>query len=287
MNQIQSEGVYIQPYPTSRPVLFIDMDQTVRRSKSDPKGFIKGPDDIELMPGIEDILWMYRQHGFVIVGVSNQGGVAHGHKTDKQNVEEMQRTMSLFKCNPFYGVKWCYFMEDGRVPEYTAYSMFRKPNIGMLIETETELRHNNQWNIDWRNSMMVGDRAEDEGCAANAKIEYYDINNFLSARHVFNTANLPDMPKNMKEAVNWVLNTLRNLTWISSQQLPVFNTVIRSQFAQLLMELSLHDKTSDLYASIAEEYKASGDEVIDILLAEVHRSATTMVIINPNSVRLN
>jgi histidinol phosphatase-like enzyme len=56
-----------------RPALCLDFDGTIRKSKSGT--FIKDEKDIELMPGIEKIIWMYRNMGFLIIGISNQGGV--------------------------------------------------------------------------------------------------------------------------------------------------------------------------------------------------------------------
>lgn len=42
------------------PVLFVDLDGTIRRSKTG-KTFVSGTDDIELMPGVEKLLWIYKK----------------------------------------------------------------------------------------------------------------------------------------------------------------------------------------------------------------------------------
>lgn len=161
-----------------RPVLCLDADGTIRRSKSG-KQFIQGPDDIELMPGIEEKIWDFRNNGYLILVVSNQGGVAHGFKSTQQAEAEMDATIKLFKKNPFHGYKQCYHMADGKEYPYNHRSLFRKPCIGMLAEFESEA-----WKggfiVDWDGSLFVGDREEDKQCALNAGIPYVDINIFLN-----------------------------------------------------------------------------------------------------------
>ncbi len=68
-------------------------------------------------------------------------------------------------------------MEGGNIEPFNHRSMLRKPNIGMLALAEFEA-----WNagymIDWDSSLFVGDRPEDEQCAANANIKFVHIDNF-------------------------------------------------------------------------------------------------------------
>lgn len=160
-----------------KPTLCLDLDGTVRRNKSG-KSFIENIDDIELMPNIEKLIWIYKNMNYLIVGISNQGGVAHGFKTPLQINEELDYTLSLFDSNPFDIVKCCYHMEDGKIEPYNHRSLFRKPNIGMLAMIEYEA-FNNKIVIDWNNSLFVGDRPEDEQCANNAQIKFEHIDSFL------------------------------------------------------------------------------------------------------------
>jgi len=165
------------------PVLCMDLDGTVRRSKSG-KIFIEGPNDIELMPGIEKILWRYREMGFVIVGVSNQGGVAHGFKTCQDIQDELDATIILFNLNPFTVVKCCMNDRKGNTPPYYFRSFCRKPDIGMLVLIEGELWENGIIS-DWDNALLVGDRPEDEECAKRAGIKFRHIDSFLNEPHEF------------------------------------------------------------------------------------------------------
>lgn len=160
-----------------KPALCLDFDGTIRRSKSG-KSFVKNFADIELMPGIEKLIWLYRNMGYLIIGISNQGGVAHGFKLPIEIDHELETTLGLFASNPFHIVKMCYHMADGIIEPYKHRSLLRKPDIGMLAIMEWEC-FNAGFVIDWDNSLFVGDRPEDEECAKNAKVKFEHIDSFL------------------------------------------------------------------------------------------------------------
>jgi D-glycero-D-manno-heptose 1,7-bisphosphate phosphatase len=167
----------LSPQHTVTPALCLDFDGTIRRNKSG-ESFIKNSSDIELMPGIEKLIWLYRNQGWLIVGISNQGGVAHGFKLPVEIEHEMNSTFKLFNENPFHIVKFCYHEEKGKIEPYCHKSLLRKPNIGMLALAEFEA-YNRGYVIDWNKSLFVGDRPEDKQCAENAGIDFKHIDNFL------------------------------------------------------------------------------------------------------------
>lgn len=154
---------------TTVPALCLDLDGTVRYSKS--HDFIQGMDDIALYPDVEAKIWEYRNNDYLILGISNQGGVAFAHKTWKGAIDELDATLALFKENPFHLVKMCFHHADGTVFPYNKRSLLRKPDIGMLALMESEA-FGAGYVIDWDNSLFVGDRPEDEECAKNAGIPF-------------------------------------------------------------------------------------------------------------------
>lgn len=165
------------------PALCLDFDGTIRKSKSG-KQFIENADDISLMDGVEKIIWSYRNMGWLIIGISNQGAIAYGYKRPSHIEKEMHATFELFNKNPFHIVKYCYHMEGGSIEPYNHRSMLRKPNIGMLAIAEFDA-WNEGYMIDWDKSLFVGDRPEDEECAKNANIKFYHIDEFLNMPHEF------------------------------------------------------------------------------------------------------
>jgi D-glycero-D-manno-heptose 1,7-bisphosphate phosphatase len=167
-----------------KKALVLDFDGTVRRSKSG-QTFISGPDDIEIMPGVEKLIWRYRQLGYAIFGLSNQGGVAHGFKTFLKCAEEFEATYAAFEKNPFHLVKYCMRDGKGKVEPYNHRSLGRKPDIGLLYEMEVEAYDKAGWIIDWDNSLFVGDRPEDEECAKRAGVPFRHIDHFLTQPHTF------------------------------------------------------------------------------------------------------
>ncbi len=171
------------PHMQVKPALCLDFDGTIRRSRSG-ETFIKNFQDIELMPGIERLIWRYRDMGWLIFGISNQAGVAHGFKLPLEIENEMEATLKLFQKNPFHSVQYCYHDGKGKIEPYNHRSLGRKPDIGMLYQMEIEA-----WGagyvVDWDNSLFVGDRPEDEECAKRAGITFRHIDSFLNEPHTF------------------------------------------------------------------------------------------------------
>ena len=167
----------LSPSHVLKPALCLDFDGTIRQSKTGST-FIKNFNDIELMPGIEDLIWKYRDNGFLILGISNQAGVAHGFKLPLEVENEMMKTFNLFKKNPFHSAKQCYHDGKGKIEPYCHRSLLRKPAYGSLAIMEVEC-YNAGFIIDWDNSLFVGDRPEDEQCAIAAGIAFKHINDFL------------------------------------------------------------------------------------------------------------
>lgn len=152
-----------------RPALCLDLDGTVRYSRRGK--FIEIPGDIVLFDGVETVLWEYRDSDWLICAVTNQGGVAFNIKSPQQDQAEMDFMFNLFERNPFQLVQSCYHHEKGKHPAFGHRSLFRKPDIGMLAMLEFEA-FNAGIVIDWDESLMVGDRPEDQECAKRAGIAF-------------------------------------------------------------------------------------------------------------------
>jgi D-glycero-D-manno-heptose 1,7-bisphosphate phosphatase len=163
-----------------QPAVFVDLDGTVRASKSDPDGFIQGADDIVLLPNTEEVLLLWLSRGYLILGVSNQGGVAFGYSTVEQIEAEMEATRALFKKDPFDRMLWCVSHPESNHPVHGHRSLFRKPDIGMLALHEKEAMRHNGVIIDYSRSVFVGDRWEDEECARRAGIEFIHASKFFN-----------------------------------------------------------------------------------------------------------
>ena len=166
---------------TVKRALLLDLDGTVRNPASGAD-FAKNSEDYKLVDGIEEKIYQYRDAGYIIAGITNQGGVAAGHKTKDDVMSEFRFLLSLFKeKDSFDTIRACPDMEGGKVKQYSYRSLLRKPDMGMLAKLEIDYKEDYDIIIDWNNSLFVGNSSDDEGCAKNARIEYMDIKDFLKS----------------------------------------------------------------------------------------------------------
>lgn len=166
---------------TVKPAACFDFDGTIRYAKN--KIFIEHESDIALFDGVEEKLWGLRDTGFLVCGVTNQGGVAYGKKTEQQVVLELKATFDLFmkRGNPFHIVKVSYHMVGGTVHPFNKRSLLRKPQIGMLALIEAEAMSKGVV-VDWDNSFMVGDRTEDQLLAEAADITFHFADEYFNRK---------------------------------------------------------------------------------------------------------
>ncbi len=75
-------------------LLMLDLD-TVRKPESGGK-FIGHPQDQQIIEGADRAIAHYRREGYIIVGISNQGEVAAGHKSFSDCFLEQRYTLNLF-----------------------------------------------------------------------------------------------------------------------------------------------------------------------------------------------
>lgn len=160
-----------------KPALCLDLDKTIRYSLNGTP-FIKNVDDIALYPDVESALHEWKNEGYLIFGITNQGGVAFGYKTVEQDKAEINQTVNLFEVNPFDTIFSSYHHPRGDIAPYNIRSLIRKPDIGMLVLCELHAASNN-YVIDWNNSLFVGDRNEDKECAKNAGIRFIWAKDFF------------------------------------------------------------------------------------------------------------
>ena len=160
-----------------KSALCLDFDGTIRYSKTG--NFINHPDDIVLFPSVEEKIWEYRNNGYLIFGITNQGGVAFGFKSVEDIKMQNLRTVDLFDNDPFHIIQVSYAHEKGRVANYKYKSLLRKPSYGMLVLCEVKARDLG-FIVDWDNSIFVGDRDDDKFCAETAGIEFKSAYEFFN-----------------------------------------------------------------------------------------------------------
>ena len=153
------------------PVLYLDLDGTVRQGKDDALGrFVNGPQDVVVFPEAVEMMRRWKAGGGRIIAVSNQGGIALGIVSPKAVAEAMAETHRQTE-QLFDKICWCSHHPQASDPEM-ARCWCRKPSPGLLIEGALDLAlHYGEYYPPWM-GLMVGDRPEDEECARLAGLEF-------------------------------------------------------------------------------------------------------------------
>lgn len=162
--------------PRRVPILFTDIDGTIRWGKDELGKFVNTKYDVTVFKGVPDLLARYKALGWRIVGISNQGGIGLGHMTQRDCMEAMGETQK--QCNyAFDKIVFCAHSPYADCP-------CRKPKTLMIEDTRHWLftRHGEVYPKSM--SLFVGDRPEDETCAANAGIPFLWAETWHTGMHV-------------------------------------------------------------------------------------------------------
>ena len=169
--QIETYYTNLMKRGNPQPALFLDFDGTVRGVVEDPARANKGgfrapyhPDEVEVFPQVADILELWDDSGYFLVGATNQSGVGRGDLTETEAVACIDETVSQIGI----GFPVCYSTAK-KTADY-------KPAIGMGLEAIEKYGP-----FDLANSIMVGDnhRQGDENFAKNLGIQFVHANDFF------------------------------------------------------------------------------------------------------------
>jgi D-glycero-D-manno-heptose 1,7-bisphosphate phosphatase len=139
--------------------------------------FSATPHQWEFVPGMLEAIKPFLKEGFMIVLISNQGGIQQGFQTE----EEIEQKLS----NILYSVYYRVLENDFELELYpNALAYFycpyfkehpdRKPNPGMILRAAA--KHN----INLKKSFFVGDMKSDEEAARHAEIpNFFYVDTFL------------------------------------------------------------------------------------------------------------
>lgn len=154
------------------PILFLDLDGTVRHGKEELGRFVNCAADVKVFDGVPEVLAQYKAAGWRIVAISNQGGVALNLVSAEDCADAMMETYK--QCNKaFDRITYCSHHPDSTDPEY-AVCWCRKLRIGLLIHAASGLAAEHNEYYPPHLALLVGDRPEDKQCAENAGIEFMD-----------------------------------------------------------------------------------------------------------------
>jgi D-glycero-D-manno-heptose 1,7-bisphosphate phosphatase len=157
----KASGVHTQT-GTGRRAVFLDRDGTLIEDRD----YLKDPSQVVLERGAADAVARLNDHGFAVILVSNQSGVARGYHTEEDVVAVHQRLGELLAAGHarLDAMYYCPHYPEGVVEEYRQTCACRKPAIGMYERASRE------WGIDLTRSYMIGDKLTDMEAARNAEL---------------------------------------------------------------------------------------------------------------------
>jgi D-glycero-D-manno-heptose 1,7-bisphosphate phosphatase len=152
-------------------IAFLDRDGVINSNKFN-KGYIGLLKYFRWVPGAINAIKYLNKKKYKVVVVTNQSGVARGFFTimDVKKIHSyIQKKLNEndAKVDGFY---FCPFHKDGIIKSFKKDSLLRKPNIGMFLLAKKK------WNVDKKNSFMIGDQKSDIEFAKRAKIKGYLFN---------------------------------------------------------------------------------------------------------------
>lgn len=172
MRKVEVTQEWIERASQATPVLYLDLDDTVRMGKATLGRFVNKAEDVKVFPEVPAILAAYKRSGWRIVAISNQGGVALGLLTIEECGAAMLETQK--QCHGLFDkMGFCTHHPDAPDPEH-AVCWCRKPRIGLILDSAYALAQKHNEYYPPHLALFVGDRPEDVECAANAGIKFMD-----------------------------------------------------------------------------------------------------------------
>ena len=142
--------------------VFFDRDGTLNVDVH----YLYRPEDFQWTPGAIDAIRYCNDHGYLVIVITNQSGVARGYYTEA-DVHRLHDWMNadLAKhgahIDAFY---YCPHHVEGKVPEYTKLCDCRKPSPKLVDEACMAYK------INRVESFFIGDKELDMKCAVNAGV---------------------------------------------------------------------------------------------------------------------
>ena len=128
--------------------VFLDRDGTV----VDDPGFLHEPGKVKLLPGAAQAIKKLNEHGFLIIIVTNQSGIARGLYTVEDYEGVQRRLIELLEKQGAH-IDGAYFCPHH--PQFTGRCDCRKPGSKLFQEAQQAL------DIDFTRSWWIGDRLSD------------------------------------------------------------------------------------------------------------------------------
>lgn len=137
----------------SRRAVFLDRDGTLVH----PRHYPSRPDELQLYEGVAPELRRLQEAGFLLIVITNQGGIARGYFTEDALGPMHDHLRAELARGGVYldGIYYCPHHPEGIVEGLRGSCECRKPRPGMIVRAAQD------HDIDTRTSWFIGDILDD------------------------------------------------------------------------------------------------------------------------------
>tara|TARA_B100001248_G_C27333366_1_gene432576 strand:+ start:330 stop:836 length:507 start_codon:yes stop_codon:yes gene_type:complete len=145
--------------------LFLDRDGVINFDY----GYVYKIKNFDFRPEIFEICLVALDHKFKIIIITNQSGIGRKLYSEKDFLLLNQYMIREFKKKfiTISGTYYCPYHPTEGKGKYLKDSFFRKPNPGMILKASKD------FDIDLKNSIMIGDKDSDYEASRRANINHY------------------------------------------------------------------------------------------------------------------
>ncbi|MDD5193716.1 MAG: HAD family hydrolase [Candidatus Nanoarchaeia archaeon] len=143
-----------------RKAVFLDRDGVLNKEID----LLHRKEDIEILPGVEEVLKKLKSLGYLLIVISNQPAIARGMITE-EGVREINDYLNSLIGNLIDRFYFCPHHPNANLPQYRMVCECRKPAPGLILQAARD------YGIDLAKSWMMGDMYSDvaTGKAAGCK----------------------------------------------------------------------------------------------------------------------
>ncbi len=137
--------------------LFLDRDGIINIEKN----YVYRIEDFEFTEGIFDLCRWFQNRNYLIFVITNQAGIARGFYT-----EDDLKILTNWMTKQFHneGITISKTYHCPHHPDFTGLCRCRKPEPGMILKAKDE------YDIDLKGSVMIGDKISDIEASKNAGV---------------------------------------------------------------------------------------------------------------------
>ena len=177
------------------PAIFLDRDGTI----NEERGYVSEPDEFEFLPHALEGMKRFRDMGYRLVIITNQGGIGLGYYT-KNDFYRVNKKMLAEVSKAGILIDKIYFCPHSLADNCPC----RKPKTGLVMRAKEEL------NLDLKNSFFIGDSIWDIETGKNSGMRTIWIENDRTPEVKFWETKPDFIVKDLLEAAELILNLERS-----------------------------------------------------------------------------